>query len=54
MVAHIFVTEKLLCYGVGMKVIGNVDKQETCRWHNNLSENPRQPFRTKRAGHASI
>jgi putative transposase len=33
--AHIFVTDKLRCYGAAMKVIGNVDKQETGRWLNN-------------------
>jgi putative transposase len=33
--AHIFVTDKLLSYGVAMKVIGNVDKQEAGRWLNN-------------------
>jgi putative transposase len=32
---HIFVTDKLRSYGAAMKVIGNVDKQETGRWLNN-------------------
>ena len=27
-----------------MKVIGNVDKQETGRWLNNRAENSHQPF----------
>jgi putative transposase len=33
--AHIFVTDKLRSCGAGMKVIGNVDKQETGRLLNN-------------------
>ena len=32
---HIFVTDKLRSYGAAMKVVGNVDKQETGRWLNN-------------------
>ena len=36
---HIFVTDKLRSYGAAMKVIGNVDKQETGRWLNNRAEN---------------
>ncbi len=32
---HIFVTDKLRSYGAAMKVIGNVDKQETGRLLNN-------------------
>jgi putative transposase len=30
-----------------MKVIGNVDKQETGRWLNNRAENSHQPFRRR-------
>jgi putative transposase len=30
-----------------MKVIGNVDKQETGCWLNNRAENSHQPFRQK-------
>ncbi len=30
-----------------MKVIGNVDKQETGRWPNNRAENSHQPFRRR-------
>jgi putative transposase len=37
--AHVFVTDKLRSYGAVMKVIGNVDKQETGRWLNNRAEN---------------
>jgi putative transposase len=31
-----------------MKVIGNVDKQETGRWLNNCAENSHQPFRRRK------
>jgi len=33
------VTDLLRSYGAAMKVIGNVDKQETGRWLNNRAEN---------------
>jgi putative transposase len=42
---HIFVTDKLRSYSAAMKVIGNVDKQETGRRLNNRAENSHQPFR---------
>jgi putative transposase len=45
--AHIFVTDKLRSYGAAMKVIGNVDKQETGRWFDNRAENSHQPFRRR-------
>jgi putative transposase len=45
--AHIFVTDKLRSYGAAMKVIGNVDKQETGRWLNNRAESSHQPFRRR-------
>jgi putative transposase len=45
--AGIFVTDKLRSYGAAMKVIGNVDKQETGRWLNNRAENSHQPFRRR-------
>ena len=45
--AHIFDTDKLRSYGAAMKVIGNVDKQETGRWLNNRAENSHQPFRRR-------
>ena len=45
--AHIFVTDKLRSYGAALKVIGNVDKQETGRWLNNRAENSHQPFRRR-------
>jgi putative transposase len=45
--AHIFVTDKLRSYGAAMKVIGNVDRQETGRWLNNRAENSHQPFRRR-------
>jgi putative transposase len=45
--AHVFVTDKLRFYGMAMKVIGNVDKQETGRWPNNRAENSHQPFRRR-------
>jgi hypothetical protein len=44
---HIFVTDKLRSYGAAMKVIGNVDKQETGRWLNNRAENSHKPFRRR-------
>jgi putative transposase len=44
---HIFVTDKLRSYGAAMKVIGNVDKQETGRWLNNRAENSHLPFRRR-------
>tara|TARA_R110002012_G_scaffold171912_1_gene336880 strand:- start:1114 stop:1605 length:492 start_codon:yes stop_codon:yes gene_type:complete len=44
---QIFVTDKLHSYGVAMKVVGNVDKQETGRWLNNRAEDSRQPFRRR-------
>jgi putative transposase len=45
--AHVFVTDKLRSYGAAMKVIGNVDKEETGRWLNNQAENSQQPFRRR-------
>jgi len=44
---HIFVSDKRRSYGAAMKVIGNVDKQETGRWLNNRAENSHQPFRRR-------
>jgi putative transposase len=44
---EIIVTDKLPSYGAAMKVIGNVDKQETGRWLNNRAENSHQPFRRR-------
>ena len=31
---EVVVTDKLRCYGAAMKVVGNADRQETCRWCN--------------------
>ncbi len=45
--AHIFVNDKLRSYGAALKVIGNVDKQETGRWLNNRAENSHQPLRRR-------
>jgi putative transposase len=45
--AHVFVTDKLRSYGAAMKVIGNVEKQETGRWQNNRVDNSHQPFRRR-------
>jgi putative transposase len=45
--AHIFVTDKLRSYCAAMKVIGNVDKQETSRWLNNRAVNSHQPTRRR-------
>ncbi|MEH6478183.1 MAG: IS6 family transposase, partial [Sneathiella sp.] len=44
---EVLVTDKLRSYGAAMKVIGNVDKQETGRWLNNRGENSHQPFRRR-------
>ena len=44
---HILVADKLRSYGAAMKVIGNVDKQETGRWMNNRAENSHLPFRRR-------
>jgi putative transposase len=44
---HIFVTDKLRSYGAAMKVIGNVEKQETGRWLKSRAENSHQPFRRR-------
>ena len=41
-------TDLLRSYAAGMKVIGNVDKQETGRWLNNRAENSHQPFRRRK------
>jgi putative transposase len=45
--AHISGTDKLRSYGAVLKVVGNVDKQETGRWLNNRAENSHQPFRRR-------
>jgi putative transposase len=47
--AHIFVTNTLSSYGAAMKVIGNVDKQETGRWLNNRAENSQVRFQSARS-----
>jgi putative transposase len=43
--AHVFVANKLRSYGAAVKVIGDVDKQETGRWLKFLAEYSHQPFR---------
>jgi putative transposase len=47
--AHIFVTDNLRSNGAAMKVIGNVDKQETGRWLNNRAENSQVRFQSARS-----
>ena len=44
---YVIVTDLLRSYGAEIKVIGNVDKQETGRWLNNRAENSYQPFRRR-------
>ena len=44
---QLLVTDKLRSYGAAMKVIGNVQKQETGRWLNNRAENSHLPFRRR-------
>jgi len=41
---HVIVTDLLRSYGAAMKVIGNLDRQETGRWLNNRAENSHLPF----------
>jgi putative transposase len=43
----ILVTDMLRSYGAAMKVIGNIERQETGRWLNNRAENSHQPFRRR-------
>jgi putative transposase len=45
--AEVLVTDKLRSYGAAMKVMGNIEKQETGRWLNNRAENSHQPFRRR-------
>jgi putative transposase len=45
--AEVLVTDKLRLYGAAMKVMGNIEKQETGRWLNNRAENLHQPFRQR-------
>ncbi|MCX8227191.1 MAG: DDE-type integrase/transposase/recombinase, partial [Sulfitobacter sp.] len=45
--AHVFVTKKLRSYGAAVKVIGDVDKQETGRWLKFLAEHSHRPFRQR-------
>ena len=42
---EVIITDKLRSYGVAMKIVGNVEKQETGRWKNNRRENSHPPFR---------
>jgi putative transposase len=44
---HMFVTDKLRSYGAAMKVMGNVERQETGLLLNNRAENSHQPFRRR-------
>ncbi len=44
---QIVVTDKLRSYGAALKVISNVQKQETGRWLNNRVENSHLPFRRR-------
>jgi len=43
----LIVTDRLRSYGAAMKVIGNVEKQQTGRWLNNRAENSHLPFRRR-------
>jgi putative transposase len=45
--ADVLVTDKLRSYGLAMKIIGNMDEQETGRWLNNRAVNSHQPFRRR-------
>jgi len=44
---EIVVTDKLRSYGAAMKIIGNVDRQETGRWLNNRAETSHLSFRRR-------
>jgi putative transposase len=44
---QIIATDKLRSYGAAMKVIGNVERQNTGRWLNNRAENFHLPFRRR-------
>ena len=41
------VTDRLRSYGATMKVIRNLERQESGRWLNNRAENSHQPFRRR-------
>jgi len=44
---HVIVTDLLRPYGATIKVMGNIEKQETGRWLNNPAENSHLPFRRR-------
>ena len=44
---EVVVTDRLQSYRAAMKIIGNVERQETGRWLNNRAENSHQPFRRR-------
>ena len=44
---EVVVTDRLRSYRAAMKIIGNVEGQETGRWLNNRAENSHQPFRRR-------
>ena len=44
---EVVVTNKPRSYDAAKKVIGNVEKQETGRWHNNGAANSSLPFRRR-------
>ena len=46
------VTDRLRSYGVAIKVIGIVGRQQCGRWLNNRAENSHQPFRQREAAMA--
>lgn len=46
----VIVTDKLRSYGAAMKVIGNVEKQQTGRWLNSRAENSHLPFQRRERG----
>jgi len=41
---QVIVTDKLRSFGVAMKVIGNIERQEVGRWSNDRTENSHLPF----------
>jgi len=45
--SHVIITDKLASYKAAMQKIGNVNKQDTTKHHNNQAENSHQPFRRR-------
>ncbi len=44
---QIIITDKLASYKAAMRQFGNMNKQDTTKYHNNQAENSHQPFRRR-------